>query len=265
MFGKMLKTEVVRAFRPWKILLTAGLIALGWICSDMEGLRYRLLEGYTETLGSVEWFWATMGQEALKCVMVILLAGLYTNSFCKDNNSSYLRMILTRTDAKTYTICRFLANFCVILVTSVMAYYLLVLLLRPWMPLLPNTDYVDVGYYSDMALAYPLWIVGITGLTFGLVSAASSSIGLLYSAYKSNSFVSIALSGLIFWIAMDYNPFGSRFFDWNGLVSMVNMIGRDVPIIYTFLWSIVYMLGIVGICGFLFYRRMKWRVKNGYI
>lgn len=265
MFGKVLKTEMVRAFRLWKIVLTAGIIVLAWIGSDIESFRMRLQEGYIETLGSIEWLYAIMGQEALKCVMVILLAGLYTNSFCKDNNSAYLRMILTRTDAKTYTICRFLANFCVILVTSVTAYYLLVFLLLPCMPLIPNSVNIDVGDYSDVASKFPLLTVAMIGISFGMVSAASSSIGLLYSAYKSNSFVSISLSGLIFWVAMDYNPLGSGIFNWNGLVSMMNVMEVHVPIVYTFLWTIVYMVGIVVVCGLLFYRKMKWRVKNGYI
>lgn len=119
-------------------------------------------------------------------------------------------------------------------------------------------------YYRELAVEYPLLYVVLTGYSLGLVTAACSSVGLLYSTYKSNSFVSIALSALVFFGAVSYIPIDSPL----SVLRIVNMdgsFGINTSQLLSFLWMNLYMLSVIGICGWLFWRRMKWKVKNGYV
>ncbi len=264
MFWKNLKMELVRACQPSKIVLVMGTILGLLIVSDWELIRSLFRDGYTSTRGSVEELYIIFGMDTFRCVIVVILSGLYTNSFCKDNNSRYLRMILNRTDVTIYTQCRFLVNFCLIVFVSIGTLYLYVLAMRPLMPLISSGGTNQGFYYMELATHYPMIYVTLTGYTLGLVTTACSSVGLLYSAYKSNSFVSIALSGLVFFIAVSYIPMDSP---WNVLkiVNMTGSLGYDAPTLLTFLWMNLYMFSVIGICGLLFWRRMKWKVNNGYV
>lgn len=263
MFGKMLKMEFVRACRPLRMLLVALLIQILLLGSDWE-LFLNVISGIYSKVGSIEILGYFMAFDTFKCVFVVLLAGLYTNSFCKDENGKYIRMILNRVDVTTYTQCRFLANVLAILLTSIISFYLYVIIVRPWMPLLPEEGTNNVLYYAEIALKHPFLYVGMMGYVFGLVAAACSSVGLLFSAYKPNSFVSIGISALVFFMAMSYIPLGTPFNMLN-IVCMSSTIGMDAPWQLMFLWINLYMLSVIGICGIFFFRRMKWRVENGYV
>jgi len=265
MFGKMLKTEFARACRPSKVLLVTFLVLILLLGSEWEILMNLIKGAYRKSgLGSVEVLGMLMAFDTFKCVFVALLAGLYTNSFCKDDNGKYIRMILNRVDVRRYTVCRFLANFLVIVLTSIGSFYLYTLVMRPWMPLLPEGGTKNILYYIEVILKHPFLYVGMMGYVFGLVAAACSSVGLVFSTYKPNSFVSIGISALVFFVAMSYIP-PSTPFNVLDIVCMSSSIGRDTPWQWMFLWSNVYMLSIIVICGVLFYRRMKWRVENGYV
>lgn len=253
----------MRSCQPSKILCIAGVIVALMFFSDWETIQSMIKNGYLSNRGSVEQIFTLFALDTFRCVIVVLLAGLYASSFCKDNNSRYLRMILNRVDVTTYTQCRFLANLCVILLTSIGALLLYVLAMRPWMPLMPEESYQGF-YYRELAVKYPLLYVVLTGYSLGLVTAACSSVGLLYSAYKSNSFVSIALSALVFFGAVSYIPIDSPL----SVLRIVNMdgsFGINTSQLLSFLWMNLYMLSVIGICGWLFWRRMKWKVKNGYV
>lgn len=265
MFGRMLKMEFVRACRPSRVLLVSLLVLILLVGSDWQMMENALKGAYgKDGVGSIEFLTLLMSFDTFKCVFVVLMAGLYTNSFCKDDNGKYLRMILNRVNVTTYTQCRFLANLLTIWIVSVCSFYLYTIVMRPWMPLLPEGGTEYGMYYVEFANKYPVLYVGMIGYVFGLVAAACSSVGVLFSVYKPNAFVSIGISGLVFFLAMSYIPYGTPFNVLN-IVSMSSTIGLEAPCLLMFLWTNLYMLSIIGICGFLFYRRMKWRVENGYV
>lgn len=263
MFWNTLKAEFIRAMNPTRIVTVLMLSLLFLIGSDQELISIIIVNGgYISVRGRVEEILMIFGMDTFKCVMVVLLAGLYTNSFCKDDNSKYLRMILTRTDITTYTQCRFIANLCAVILVAVISLYLYVTAMKPFMPLIPEGGTNFSFFYLKIATEYPLLYVGMTGYIFGLVTAACSSIGLVYSTFRPNSFVSIALSGLVFYVALSYIPDSSPFNVLN-LVGMGSTIGQNAPPMLMFLWANLYMISVIGICGVLFWKRMKWRVENG--
>lgn len=265
MFGKMLKMEFVRAFRPWRILGIISIIIVLLLGSDGLVIDDIIKTGTAaRRIGIIDLLQNVLVMDTFKVVFVILLSGLYVNSFCKDDNSKYLRMLLSRVDVTTYTQCRFIANACIIFVVSILSFYAFSIIMSPIMPLLKWENSIYSFSYAKVAEKYPVLYVGILGYLMGLVSAASSSVGMLFSSYKPNSFASIGMSGLVFYLAISYIPFGTPFNVLN-LIGLKSTIGSDAPWYLVLLWTTVYMLSVVAICGVLFYRRMKWRMENGFV
>ncbi len=264
MFLRTMKMELCRAFRPSRIILVLLLINLLWLGSDFNYLRNAIKQAYNTSAGSVDMLYFLMGIDSFKCVIAVLLCAVYTGSFSKDDNSHYLRFILNRLDMTTYIQCRFLANVLAILITSICSFYVYVLTMAPLMPMIPKDGPDHSHYYVELVENCPILYVGVMGVIFGLVVAACSSVGLLYSAYRADSFVSIACGGLVLFLALSYIPYGNPF-DILSITGMSSSLGWDAPWPLMLLWILVYMASVIGVCGFLFYRRMKWRMENGYL
>ena len=264
MFWKTLKMELVRAMRPSKIFVALALITILLLGSDWNYFVNAIKNAYDESTGSIDMLLLLMGMDKFKCIIVVILGSVYTGSFCKDDNSHYLRLLLNRVDVTTYIQCRFLANFLVTILVSVVAFYIYVFVMSPLMPLISVNGPGPGHYYMDIVSKHPWLYVGMVGIVFGLVAAACTSIGLLYSAYHADSFVSIAISGLVFFLALSYIPYETPF-NMLMITSMGSSIGGNAPWPLMYLWTHVYMLSIIGICGVLFWRRMRWRIENGYL
>ncbi len=267
MFWKNFKVELMRAFRPARFFAVVALIVVLLFVSDWRTLEYFFSYGRLDSKGIIDQFQYLLGIDAFKCIMVIALCALYTSSFCKDDNSRYLRMILARTDVTTYIQCRFLANFCVIVGATVIAFLTYTLCMLPIFPLVGNVGIKYSCYYIEFAEGYPMLYVLMICWVFALAASACSSIGLLYSSYDSNSFVSIAAGGFLFYMGLSYIP-RTSIFSFLELVGMQNMLGglwASAPKWVNFLWTNIYMLSVTGVCSLLFWRRMKWRVDNGYV
>ena len=65
--------------------------------------------------GCVNILYNSLAYDKFKVVIVFLFGGIYTGSYCSDENSRYLRSILNRTTLLSYTISRFLVNFIAIM------------------------------------------------------------------------------------------------------------------------------------------------------
>ena len=65
--------------------------------------------------GCVNILYNSLAYDKFKVVIVFLFGGIYTGSYCSDENSRYLRSILNRTTLLSYTISRFLVNFIAII------------------------------------------------------------------------------------------------------------------------------------------------------
>lgn len=263
MFWKTLRMELSRAVNPRKVWNTCLVMALIFFFSNLEMLHDIFVEHDLSGYASIQQIYGLFAMDTYKCVLVVLLAGLHASSFCKDENNKYLRMILARTDVTTYTQCRFIANLCVTVLTAVGSLYLYAAIMRLFGVPLMTENGADSFFYKEIANAYPLVYIAMNGIVFGTAAAACSSIGILYSAYKANSFVCIGMSGLMFYIALSYIPYGP--FHLLTIVAMGNVLAADAPKFFMFLWSLVYMLFVIGFSGLLFWRKMRWRVEHGYM
>lgn len=275
MFRNVFCMDMKRGLFHWKtmgiiVICTALLVAssFNWLMPALKGWTREELR---IEFGAVDFLHNVMLFDVFKVVIVLLLSVLHTGSFCRDENTQYLRMILTRTNFYTYARSRYLSNLLVVVLTSIvsclLAVLIFVLLGLPIISEGANGGLIaNLLYYRKLAEQCPLGYVVLIGLQFGIVAAACCSIGMLFSSYQPNLFASIGGSGLVFFLAMTFSWKNSPF-DVLNLVSMMCILpgGNNTPRSLMFAWGMLYPGLVIAVCCLLFERRMKWRVEHGII
>lgn len=269
MFGKVFLMDCRRSFQPKKIIMIT-LILLGVILvSEADYIRMSWNWSDATTWGALDFLSNFLHIDRYKIILAFILAALYTSSFCEDDNSHYLRMILSRTDITTYTQSRFLANFVTILSVSIIVFYVFVFILLLKFPLVPQIDPINGvknEYYDVVFYQAPFLYVLMAAVQFGMFVAACSSISLLFSAYNSNALVSVGLTGMLFYMALSYLPVNTPFrvLELSYLDSpcdIFNSFHKGV----TYAWGLLYPTLVIFLSAYLFDRRMKRRMENGNI
>lgn len=260
------RMDLRRCFSPLRMgLIILGVTALCF-AGAWETISFNLSLSKAERVNAISLLAKdVLFIDAYKIVMVFLLAAIYTGSFCGDDSYHYLRMILTRTTLLRYTVSRFIIHFLGIIAAAAVSFYLFILLLAViGFPV--NSDFTSFAlYYKTVAYSCPLLYVGMMGLQFGVIAAACCSVGLLLSSYQPEIFVCIGISGLTFFLLLSYFP--DTPFNMLNLISMLPpaFLGSEASQALSFAWGMLYPGAITVLSGMLFYRRMKWRVCNGFI
>lgn len=219
----------------------------------------------TGAVGSVNIISTTLAFDKFKVVIVFFLGGLYTGSYCSDENSRYLRSIFTRTTLLSYTISRFVVNFIAIMMGMLIVFILYIGIgFCAGLPLV--SENIKNLYYGAFAWDHPMIYSIMMALQFGVITAACSGTGLLLSVYQPNLFVSVGMCGLVFYAATSYIPTDS-IFSILILLSMSPTFPTRLATPHTlmFLWGMLYPLTIYAFCAFFFARRLEWRKKHGLI
>lgn len=267
MFGKVFCMDLKRSLSPWRVAGVVLLITFFLLMGEWDDIKRLVVHFARETaVGSVEILATELAFDKFKVIYVFLLSAIYTNCFCREESNHYLRMILSRADVTTYTQSKFIVNTISILLASICSFFLFVVFLSPYMPLIPEGEWDSQYYYKPVMAAHPLLFVLMAAVQFGMIAAACSSIGLLFSTYQSSSFVSIGLPGFVFFLAVSYIPRNNPFC----ILEMVGMGPTLMPddenhILLNYAWGMLLPLIVISVCGYFFYRRMKWRVENGFI
>lgn len=262
MFLNVLKSDLIRCFCYKKIASIVLAFAAVLLIGQAESIQSGYLVGYGGA-GIVEILGSALSFDKFKIVLVILLAAFYADSFCRDDNTHYLRMILNRTDLVFYTQARFLTNTLFVTAVSILGFVLSALLLLPFFSMVPLVREYDC-YYDTLAMDFPWLYVLLMGVQFGLLAAAFSSIGLAFSAFQPNSFVSIGMAGLAFFLSASYIP-ESSVFDVLPVVSLAPSFLKsfDASKLVNLSWSLLYPILVILLCGYIFYRRLDWRGNHG--
>lgn len=219
----------------------------------------------TGAVGSVNIISTTLAFDKFKVVIVFFLGGLYTGSYCSDENSRYLRSIFTRTTLLSYTISRFVVNFIAIMMGMLIVFILYIGIgFCAGLPLV--SENIKNLYYGAFAWDHPRIYSIMMALQFGVITAACSGTGLLLSVYQPNLFVSVGMCGLVFYAATSYIPTESIF----SILILLSMLPTfptrlATPHTLMFLWGMLYPLTIYAFCAFFFARRLEWRKKHGLI
>lgn len=265
MFLNTFKSDIIRCFNLKKIIFILLAFVAVLLGGQAQYIQICSRFSYEETHGVVEILGNALLFDKFKIVLVVLLAALHANSFCKDDNTHYLRMILNRTNIVYYTWARFLTNMTVVMALSVLGFILSAAVLLPFFPIISLLRDYDC-YYKELALNYPFLYIIFMGFQFGIVVAAFSSIGLAFSAFQPNAFVSIGIAGLVFFLSASYIP-PESVFDVLPLISMIPSFikSTDASQILNASWSIFYPVLVIMASGYIFYRRLDWRLGNGNI
>ena len=219
----------------------------------------------TGAVGSVNIISTTLAFDKFKVVIVFFLGGLYTGSYCSDENSRYLRSIFTRTTLLSYTISRFVVNFIAIMMGMLIVFILYIGIgFCAGLPLV--SENIKNLYYGAFAWDHPMIYSIMMALQFGVITAACSGTGLLLSVYQPNLFVSVGMGGLVFYAATSYIPTESIF----SILILLSMLPTfptrlATPHTLMFLWGMLYPLTVYAFCAFFFARRLEWRKKHGLI
>ena len=135
--------------------------------------------------GCVNILYNSLAYDKFKVVIVFLFGGIYTGSYCSDENSRYLRSILNRTTLLSYTISRFLVNFIAIMLGMIIVIGLyLIVSVCAGLPLM-SLGMKDL-YYGSFSWNHPMIYSIMMALQFGVITAACSGTGLLLSVYQPN-------------------------------------------------------------------------------
>ena len=219
----------------------------------------------TGAAGSVNIISTTLAFDKFNLVIVFFLGGLYTSSYCSDENSRYLRSIFTRTTLLSYTISRFVVNFIAIMMGMLIVFILYIGIgFCAGLPLV--SENIKNLYYGAFAWDHPMIYSIMMALQFGVITAACSGTGLLLSVYQPNLFVSVGMCGLVFYAATSYIPTESIF----SILILLSMLPTfptrlATPHTLMFLWGMLYPLTVYAFCAFFCARRLEWRKKHGLI
>lgn len=260
-FFRQMGMDLIRSVCSVRFFLFIMAFAVLLSASDMGQFVDAARHGKDSSLTVMSIIFHNLVMDKFKIIMVILLSCIYTKSFCDDYNSNFLRCILTRTDIVHYAQSRILVNVISNIAGSVLGFLAAAVFLSAFVPAV--SDEIDV-YNHQFAVEYPFCYILLMGFVFGLVSAACSTVGLLFSAFQSNAFVSIAISGLLFFLVVSYIT-NSIFDVFSVILLMPTFTRGEETGIIDMLWNIMYPSFVIYVCGFAFRKKLEWRVKNGDI
>lgn len=262
MFKGMLKAEIIRFINIKRILIISVAFIVVLLLGQQDYINNSLQVPYKYCNGVVEILGNALMFDKFKIVMVVLLASIYANSFCTDNNSHYLLMILNRTNMIYYTQARFLVNTVGSILVCFCCFWAAAFLLMPFLPIVTKMGTYDC-YYDYIANNMPCLYISLMGLQFGLLIAAFGSIGIAFSAFQSNSFVSIGVAGLAFYLSVSYIP-ETSVFDVLPVISLAPSFIKSFEgsKIVNLLWGIIYPTVVICISGYVFFKRMEWKIIN---
>lgn len=264
MFFRMIKMDCRRCFHPIKFMLIVLFLVMFICICGMETMIHVLK--YPDSY-DVVWVFDhdILSFDQYKIVMAFILGALYTSSVCKDDESNYLRMILSRVDVTTYIISRLLINTIAVVSACILAFFMFAILSYPILNIYNGQPLGSPYYYTPIIEISPLIYIGMMAIQFGMLVSVGSGIGFLFSAYLNNTFVSVGMVGMTLFIGLSYIPYESVF----SMLSLSCMKGspglENFSVLINYAWGIVYPICIIILCGYLFNRRMKWRMLNGYI
>ena len=262
-FLRQFRMDMARSVFTARFAVLVLALALFLCLSDVWQM-YLSLTDFADVSSVADILYHDTTMDKYRIFMVIFMSSVYAGSFCTDYKSTYLRGILARTDAAAYARSRFLANTLTNVLGSAAGYLLVTLVLSLRVPLVTE-DFARSVYNGGIALAHPLCYILILAAVFGMVAAACSSVGLMFSAFRPNRFVSIALPGMVFFLLMSYMPMNNAF-DMLGVLYLLPVLthGSEAGL-PDYLWHIAYPAAIIFICGYVFRKQIERRVRNGKI
>lgn len=262
--GSLLEVDFKRSIYSWKFLfIVIGICAVclsSMTDSISSIIRFDLPR---ENFSSVRELMIMLNFDRFKTVIIVLLAGIYSASYCEDWNHRYFRLILCRSGLKIYTLSRIIAIIVSVVLATILGFFLCILVLSPIMEIdMQEQDVSWYNAYQSLALRFPLGFALILGWNFGLCAAFLALFGLWMSVKQPNGFVAIGAPFLLFYFLYAISMLFPSFLSFNAITSNPSIAFIGNPIL-----SFLYNTGVLGLLIILtslgFYCSLRKRWKNG--
>ncbi|WP_099468612.1 hypothetical protein [Konateibacter massiliensis] len=266
-FFNMMKMNLFQSIISFKfIVLTCGII-LVFYASAWDTLQLLIKGKFSGYSSMVSLFSSIIGLDRFKSVIIILLASIYTSSFCEDWNSRFLHMIVARSSVRMYAWARLTANACAILF-SFLGSVLVFSISFSYLFHLPMVNHKEIlqiisnfSPYENIVKNYPgiLYILLIT-LIFGLSVVFLCTVGMVFTVYFPNKFVAIAMPFIAYYILCSLTLFFPEPLSFFGLSTGVKLI--PLGALGNFLYTIGVLTGLWLLSCFYFEIILEKRLEN---
>ena len=242
------------------------ILLIGMICliSHADVLRAvymgNSLKGY-DIIGVYNF---TIHYDRFKIILLIVIASIYTYSFCIDVNNHALKYILARSGINRYIIAKIVSIF----ISAAMAYlsglFLSFVVLYQRMPIVEAEQafYPASGFFSFASLSpqeHPfLWIL-LTSILFILSVTVLCIIGFYISLHWADSLITICIPAILYFGLTSLTSLLPTIFFLPGYGNNIRIISDNVWVNYGFKIAvniIVMILFVILSCRKM--RRMKY-------
>lgn len=268
---RLFRVELQRAFctrRFWYVTVAVSILRLLAELFNYHIQPYLNGEGWAGMTGIVDNFQISLEFDTFMMVYVLILAGLCVGNFCKDYNSRYLRMILERTDVTSYTMARFLANIVAVTVSFLISTGVYIVFYRAIGVTMIAEQQQSEYLFNQMARVYPIGFMILMSVNFGLAASAFGAMGMAFSAYQPNAFISIGTSGMLFFLTISIGVwFGNDMLSMSEIIAMGAMPGLKsvgaAGLLINVAWNTGILLLLNAVSAYIFRRRLERRQADG--
>lgn len=248
-----------KSFIP-KVLL----IALVCLFSHADVLRALYmgfeLEGY-DIIGIYNF---TIHYDRFKIILLVVIASIYTNSFCVEFNSGSLKYILNRCGIKMYIISKSITIFISAALAYMCGLFLSFLVLAGKIPFVEKVSafYQADSYFTFESLSpqeHPVFWVFLTSMLFILSISVLCTVGFYISLYWTDSLIIICIPAITYFSITSLTNLMPTIFYLPGYGNNIKLISENLWINYGFKVA----ANIAGIVLFtaLSYRKLR---RNSY-
>lgn len=205
-----------------------------------------------------------LGLSAMKTVALLPACLPIISGFCDDCKHQYLRLIVSRSGVRKFTIAKFTAGFISAFLVLAGGITLAMLILSFKFPLsdAPIPGNIYYGYYEFLPMGMPAMIVITLGGIYATYGAFYASVGLLTAAYMPNKFLVFATPFAV-GFAFEELSYG---FQLPAFISFYNLdvgvkIFEEASLTFNIVYTVAVALVFTVLLYFVFHKIVEKRVR----
>lgn len=253
-FCRALKVDLRRGLVSSSFLLTVALLFVVHLCAVLP-------DYFSQAIPKMSWQKMLVNAHAsgLTDTMMFLGAVCYAWSYCQDRDSGFYDQAVRRVGFRVYCLSRVVAVALTAFLAGVLSDILLTLVLRalPELPPLSSHAAVEQALYLSVAGAHTGLFLLLRYVHTGMVCAMVGATGLAASAFVRNTHVAVFVPYVLYLLADELIALLKiRFFSFYGLFYFPHFRFDQTRSF----WYMLYVSAVlIGIAGYVFYRRADWR------
>lgn len=260
--------DLSRSIMKKSYFLKIFLIALVCLLSHADVLRALYMNYNLNGYDIIGIYNFTIHFDRFKIVLLVIIASIYTNSFCIDYNSRSLKYILARSKIKIYIAAKSIA----ILISAVVAYLiglsiaLFILSFKvPWVEKI-SPFYPASTYFSFETLPpqeHPFLWISLTSILFVVSLVGLCMIGFYISLYWTDSLITICVPAILYFSAASLTALMPTLFFMPGYGNNIKIISDNLWLNYGF--KLVINIACIILFTILSYYKLRRSSREGTI